>query len=116
MQNLAEFYAPEPLEIAENFRFHQRKQGESVKDFIAALHKLSVHCNFCNYLKTTLRNQLVFGLSSHRAQSRLLETRDLNLEKAVTVATAMELSEKDARGTAATSRNGGRRIRRYKGS
>ncbi|CAL1672282.1 unnamed protein product [Lasius platythorax] len=36
---LAEFYAPEPLEIAENFRFYQRKQkdGESVKDF-------SQHC------------------------------------------------------------------------
>lgn len=49
--SLAEFYAPEPLEIAENFRFHQRKQkdGESVKDFVAVLHKLSTHCNFGSY-------------------------------------------------------------------
>lgn len=97
--NLAEFYTPEPLEIAENFRFHQRKQkdGESVKDFVAALHKLSVHCNFGPYLKTALRNQLVFGLSSHRGQSRLLESKDLTFDKAVQVATAMELSEKDSR-------------------
>lgn len=81
--NLGNFYAPEPLEIAENFRFYQRKQkdGESVKDFVAALQKLTVHCNFGTYLKAALRNQLVFGLSSHRAQSRLLETKDLTFTK-----------------------------------
>ncbi|XP_077255624.1 uncharacterized protein LOC143893776 [Temnothorax americanus] len=98
VDNLTEFYAPVPLEIAENFRFYQRKQsdGESIKDFVAALHKLSVHCNFGPYLKTALRNQFVFGLASHRAQSRLLEMKDLTFDKAVQVATAMELSEKDA--------------------
>ncbi|CAL1678848.1 unnamed protein product [Lasius platythorax] len=93
---LAEFYAPVPLEIAENYRFHQRKQGEgeSVQQFVAALHKLSINCNFGQYLQTALRNQLVFGLLSKRAQSRLLETKDLNFEK-VEMAIAMELSEKD---------------------
>jgi len=97
--SLGEFYAPEPLEIAENFHFHQRKQkeGESVKDFVAALHKLSIHCNFGPYLEIALRNQVVFGLSSLRAQSRLLETKELTFEKAVQVATAMELSEQDSR-------------------
>lgn len=62
VQNLEEFYAPEPLEIAENYRFHQRKQseGESVQQFVAALHKLSIHCKFGDYLKTALRNQFVF--------------------------------------------------------
>lgn len=97
--SLGSFYAPEPLEIAENFRFYQRKQKEeeSIKDYVAALHKLSVHYNFGTYLKTALRNQFVFGLRSHRAQSRLLETRDLTFEKAVQVAMAMELSEKDTK-------------------
>lgn len=97
--HLGEFYEPEPLEIAENFRFHQRKQreGEPVKDFVADLQRLSVHCNFGPYLKTALRNQLVFGLSNHRAQSRLLGTKELTFDKAVQVATAMELSEKDSR-------------------
>ncbi|XP_077264213.1 uncharacterized protein LOC143898526 [Temnothorax americanus] len=105
--SFGEFYAPQPLEIAENFRFYQRKQkeDETIKEYVAALHKLSVHCNFGAYLKTALRNQFVFGLASQRAQSRLLETKDLTFDKAVQVATAMELSEKDARqlhtGTAA---------------
>ncbi|KYN44266.1 hypothetical protein ALC56_01286, partial [Trachymyrmex septentrionalis] len=75
--NLAEFYAPKPLEIAENFRVYQCKQqeDESLKDVMAALQKLSVQCNFKGYLKTALRNQLIFELVSRRAQSQLLKTR-----------------------------------------
>ncbi|KAK2578340.1 hypothetical protein KPH14_012794 [Odynerus spinipes] len=94
---LEEFYAPAPLEVAENFRFHQRKQmeGENVQQFVAALHKLSINCKFGEYLKTALRNQLVFGLSSKRIQSRLLEIKDLTFDKAVETAISMELSEKD---------------------
>lgn len=55
---LGEFYAPEPLEIAENYIFHQRKQqeDENVQQFMAALQKLSSHCKFGSYLKTALRN------------------------------------------------------------
>lgn len=45
--------------------------------------------------KTALRNQFVFGLTSRRAQSRLLETRDLTFDKAVQIATVMELFERD---------------------
>ncbi|RLU16162.1 hypothetical protein DMN91_011922 [Ooceraea biroi] len=95
---LAEFYSPIPLEIAENFRFHQRKQqeGETVQQFVATLQKLSLYCNFGSYLQTALRNHMVFGLRSKRIQSRLLEMRNLTFEKAVETAVSMELSEKDA--------------------
>lgn len=93
---LGEFYEPPPLEIAENFRFHQRRQegGESVQQFAAALHKLSIHCKFGEYLKSALRNQLVFGLVSKKIQTRLLERKDLTYEEALRVATTMELSKK----------------------
>ncbi|XP_018406799.1 PREDICTED: uncharacterized protein K02A2.6-like [Cyphomyrmex costatus] len=95
---LEEFYDPAPLEIAENFKFHQRRQieGEQVQQFAAALHKLSLHCKFGSYLKTALRNQLVFGLSSKKIQTRLLEKKELTYEEAVQIATTMELSEKGA--------------------
>ncbi|XP_078051733.1 uncharacterized protein LOC144477874, partial [Augochlora pura] len=95
---LEEFYSPKALEIAENYRFHLRKQsdGEGVQTYVAALHKLSINYNFGNYLKTALRNQFVFGLASKRAQARLLETKDLDFEKAIQIAASMELSEKDA--------------------
>ncbi|XP_070510419.1 uncharacterized protein [Cardiocondyla obscurior] len=96
-EKLEEYYAPSPLEIAENYRFHQRKQneGKTVQQFVAALHKLSINCKFGQYLQMALRNQLVFGLLSKRVQSRLLETKDLTFEKAVEMATAMELTERD---------------------
>jgi len=98
VQILQEYYAPAPLEIAENFTFHQRKQqeGESVQQYVAALRKLSIHCKFGDYLNTALRNQLVFGLRNKKAQSRLLEKTDLDFEEAVRVAVTMELSDKSS--------------------
>ncbi|XP_029670911.1 uncharacterized protein LOC115240079 isoform X2 [Formica exsecta] len=98
VQKLEEFYAPAPLEIAENYKFYQRKQadGESVQQFVAALHKLSIYCKFGDYLKTALRNQLVFGMLNKKAPVRLLERKDLTFEKAVNVAVTMELSEKSS--------------------
>lgn len=98
VEKLRDYYDPTPLEIAENYRFHQRKQqdGETVMEFLVELQKLSMHCNFGQYLRTALRNQLVFGLRSARIQSRLLETKNLTLELATDIAVGMELSAKDA--------------------
>ncbi|XP_076545697.1 uncharacterized protein LOC143305547 [Osmia lignaria lignaria] len=95
-KTLGDFYEPAPLEIVENYKFHQRKQkeGESIQEFLAALQKLCLHCKFGEYVKTALRNQLVFGLISKKIQARLLELPDLTLEKATQVATAMEISDK----------------------
>lgn len=94
---LKDFYAPAPLEIAENFRFHQRRQqeGESILQYVATLQKLSITCNFGPFLKTALRNQFVFGIKSTRIQSRLLEMKNLTFDKAVELATSMEMSAKD---------------------
>ncbi|XP_071626494.1 uncharacterized protein [Temnothorax longispinosus] len=108
VQKLEEFYEPAPLEIAENYRFYQRKQGEeeTVQQFVAALHKLSIHCKFGEYLKTALRNQFVFGLLNKKAQARLLEKKDLNFDEAVKIAITMELSEKSSqqmKGASSTS-------------
>nr|CAI5821217.1 unnamed protein product [Callosobruchus analis] len=93
-----QFYNPCPLEIAEIFRFQSRKQqeGESVQEYYYALQKLSINCKFGEYLKMALRNQFVYGLHSRRIQSRLLETRDLTLDRAVEISTSMEMSERDA--------------------
>ncbi|CAH1375878.1 unnamed protein product, partial [Tenebrio molitor] len=96
---LQEFYAPKPLEIAENYRFYQRNQedGESLQDYAAALQKLTINCNFGNYLNAALRNKFVFGLQSNRIKCRLLEMDNLTFDIAVKTAISMELSEKDAK-------------------
>jgi len=94
-RKLEEFYAPEPLEIAEIYTYRKRlqKDGESALEYMAALQKLSLHCKFGNYLKTELRNQFVFGIKYPRIQVRLLETVDLTMESALNIACSMEKAD-----------------------
>ncbi|XP_024892655.1 uncharacterized protein K02A2.6-like, partial [Temnothorax curvispinosus] len=95
-ETLEKFYEPKPLEIAENFKLASRKQqeGESILEYATALKKLSTNCKLGEHTEKTLRNYFVFGLRNKRTLNRLLETTDLTLEKAIQVATTMELSEK----------------------
>ncbi|XP_018395972.1 PREDICTED: uncharacterized protein K02A2.6-like, partial [Cyphomyrmex costatus] len=92
---LGEYYAPEPLEIAEIYTFRKRmqKEGEAAQEYLAALQKLSLYCKFGNYLNTELRNQFVFGIKNPRIQARLLETIDLTKERALKIACAMEMAD-----------------------
>ncbi|XP_055526941.1 uncharacterized protein K02A2.6-like [Wyeomyia smithii] len=95
-------FNPQPLEISENFRFKCRKQGdknasspdETIDEYLTALRRIAVTCNFGNYLETALRNQLVFGMKSNDIRARLLERRQLTLADARDVAVGMELSLK----------------------
>lgn len=93
---LATYFDPEPNEILENYRFHLYKQKEeqSCDEFLKELRRLSAHCNFGNYLNTAIRNQFVFGLKTQALRSRLLEKKDLTLEKAIEIAKAMEISSR----------------------
>ena len=95
---MKQYYSPAPLEIAENYRFHQRKQheGESAQEYLTALQKLAINCNFGTYLNTALPNQFTFGLRSERIQNRLLESKKLTYDSALETAVAMELSARDA--------------------
>ncbi|XP_062715253.1 uncharacterized protein K02A2.6-like [Aedes albopictus] len=95
-------FNPEPLEILENFRFKCRKQAderpeETIDEYLIALRKLAITCNFGAYLNTALRNQFVFGLKDRAIQSRLLEVRNLTLDRAREIAVSMELSNKGGR-------------------
>ncbi|XP_065208399.1 uncharacterized protein K02A2.6-like [Planococcus citri] len=89
---LSDHFSPAPLEIAEIFKFNHRvqKENESVRDFVASLQKLSIHCNFGDYQKKALRNQLVCGLRDVSTQNRLLEISDLTFDKALEIATSRE--------------------------
>ncbi|XP_011859462.1 PREDICTED: uncharacterized protein K02A2.6-like [Vollenhovia emeryi] len=92
---LQDFYEPKPNKIAENFKLWTRKQeeGENIQSFITALQKCLINCKLGDFASTTIRNAFVFGLRNKRIQSRLLETQDLTLERAIEIATTMELSE-----------------------
>lgn len=91
-KKLEEFYSPEPLEIVEIFTFRKRlqKEGESAQEYMAALQKLSQHCNFGNYATTELRNQFVVGMRGQRIQARLLESPNLTMDGPLKIAISME--------------------------
>ena len=83
--------SPKPLVNAERFRFHKR-EGESIPVYVAELRKLSEHCDFKANLSDALRDRLVCGIKNANIQKRLLSESDLKLEKAIEIATAMELA------------------------
>lgn len=95
---LTKHLAPKPLVIAKCNRFHKRdqKEGETVREYVSALQKLTEHCDFQDHLENTLRDRLVCGLRDVSAQKRLLSKEDLTFVKAVEMAEMAETAEKDA--------------------
>ena len=85
------------IEIAECYKFQCRMQGvgESIKDYVTDLKKLSQTCGFKEFATTAVRNQFVFGLNNAAIRQRLLEIDVLTLEKALNTATSMELSKQE---------------------
>ena len=80
-----------------NCRF--RKQGETIRQYVAELRSLSEHCDFRDQLEEMLRDRLVCGVNDERIQRRLLAERRLDFKKALELATAMEIADKNMRGT-----------------
>ena len=84
------YYAAGRNEIAESYLFDCRAQneGETVAEYVVALRKLSVHCNFGTQWSQRLRNRLVSGVRDDRIRNKLLsEGAQLTWERAVTIAT-----------------------------
>ena len=94
---LENHYNPAPLEIAESFDFGTRyqKQDESISDLIVALKKLSIRCNYGEFLNRALRDRLVCGLKNPKIRNKLLNTEDLSFEKACQFAKSMAMAEKN---------------------
>nr|XP_029719642.1 uncharacterized protein K02A2.6-like [Aedes albopictus] len=82
--------------------FKCRRQGddrpdESIDEYLIALRKIAITCKFGDYVNTALRNQFLFGLKDRTIQARLLEVRNLTLNRARDMAVSMELSSKGGR-------------------
>ena len=98
VQILGKHLKPQPVVIAERFKVYKRiqREDESVVDVMAALRKLSEHCQFGDFLDQALRDMLGCGLKNTAAQKRLLAEAKLELNKALEIALSMEMAEKQA--------------------
>ena len=74
-----------------------RKQRESISEYIATLCKLSEHCKFGESLNDMLRDRIVCGCKDKCLQCKLLAETDLDFEKALKIAQAMETAEREAK-------------------
>ena len=90
---------PKPSVIVQCFQFHlhQHAISETVTEYIAALCKLAEHYNFGDTLDEMLCDQLVYGIVNAAVQKHLLTEPELTFTKAVTIAQAVELTEKRSR-------------------
>lgn len=79
------FCKPKKNTVYERFMFYQRKQkdGEPFDTFLMDIKRLAKTCEFAEKEREMLRDQIVMGIYDKKVQLKLLETSDLNYEKAV---------------------------------
>ena len=95
-KKLAEHFNPKPSEIMQRLAFHSRVRahGESVVEFVATLRRLAADCKFGDSLDENLRDRLVCGINDLAIQRQLLNESNLDLKKAMQIATATEATGK----------------------
>ena len=66
MKDLLNHYEPMPLVISEHFNFNKRNQepNESIQDYVPELRRLTVPCEFGNFLDEALCDRFICGLWS----------------------------------------------------
>ena len=97
-QALATHFAPKPTEIVQRYKFYTCAQepNETIPQFCARLRQNSDGCNF-KELHTMLRDRLVVGCRDSAIQRKLLSEQSLTFEKALNIATAMEVANRDVK-------------------
>ena len=90
---------PSTILIAERYKFYKRDQDEreTITDYVAALRKLSLHCEFKEFLNDALRGKFVCGIRDHNIRKRLLVERKLDVKSALELAKSLEKSAAESR-------------------
>ena len=98
LEKIKEHQDPKPSVLVSRFKFGtcNRRPGQAVADYVAALRKASEHCCFEDTLDDRLLEQLVIGVGDERMQRRLLSEKSLDFSNAVRICLALETSAKDA--------------------
>ncbi|GFW00810.1 transposon Tf2-6 polyprotein [Trichonephila clavipes] len=90
---LKKHLTPKPLIIPSRHKFLNRKQteGEDISTYIAELRALAINCDYDkDMLNIMLRDVFVSGLRDKMILDRLFEEDNINLEKTLNLALAME--------------------------
>ena len=96
---LKDHHSPAPPKFLCRAKFEARckQPNETISEFVAALRRLSEYCDFGTTLDERLTERFVTGIGNIEVQRKLILESDLNLEKAIQIATAMQQSVNAAR-------------------
>ena len=99
VQTLSEHYDPVPSSIVQRYKFYNRnrKEGESIAKFVAALREIAKYCDYKETQNMMLRDRLVCGVNHRGIQTRLLAEKELTFEKALEIALSVEAAEEDVK-------------------
>ncbi|CAK9296061.1 unnamed protein product [Gordionus sp. m RMFG-2023] len=94
---LIKHFHSKPNIIVERYNFYQYNQqnDEKLIDYIQNLRKLATTCDFGEYLNTALRDKFIFGIKNPNILQRLLSEDDIDINKAIQIATAVETEPND---------------------
>ena len=99
-----EFCLGETNETYERFVFNsrQKKENETVDQYITTLRRLAQTCNFCACLRDSLiRDRLVLGINNNNIQKKLLQDRKLTLTKAIDICRSSEKTKQQVKNISA---------------
>ena len=98
VKRLADHFNPKQGVAVKRYQFNSRSRqpGESISKYVAELRHLAIGCEFGDSLSEMLRDRLVCGINDPRMQRRLLSESDLDFDKALKTALAMEMADRDA--------------------
>ena len=88
MSALKSAFIKTPNEVVARYKLStlRQSQGQSIDDYLRALHALSADCNYKQvsadqHRQESVRGAFIAGLSSNLIRTRLLEAPNLTLEK-----------------------------------
>ena len=83
----------------ERYRFNKRTQetGERFDVFLGEIRRLACACDFGAVEESMVRDRIVVGLTDDTTRRKLLQIRDLTLDKAIDVCKASEAAAKQLR-------------------
>ena len=99
LDRLERYFIGEINETFERFKFNQRVQEpyETIDCYVSALRTLIKPCNFAALEDSLLRDRIVMGISDDASRRKLLQTRDLDIKRAIDICRACEVSSRQVR-------------------
>ena len=92
-------FEPEPIVISERYYFYKRvqKEDETLAEYIAAIRKLAINCEFKGFLDEAIRDKFVCGLHNAGIRKKLLTEKNLTLKTAIDIGKSMKCAERESK-------------------